>query len=73
MDDAVTATTTTASPQFPGDMVIFTEEILYGKLHFLCSYFHKKGKQQRPKCNSQRRQKDFQDQRSSSQKDARQW
>ena len=26
------------NPQFPADMVIFTEEIRNGKLHFLCSY-----------------------------------
>ena len=25
------------NPQFPADLVIFTEEILNGKLHFLCS------------------------------------
>ena len=25
------------NPQFPVDLVIFTEEILNGKLHFLCS------------------------------------
>ena len=25
------------NPQFPADMVTFTEEILNGKLHFLCS------------------------------------
>ena len=24
-------------PQFPANLVTFTEEILYGKLHFLCS------------------------------------
>ena len=24
-------------PQFPMDLVTFTEEILHGKLHFLCS------------------------------------
>ena len=24
-------------PQIPADLVKFTEEILYGKLHFLCS------------------------------------
>ena len=24
-------------PQFPADLVTFTEEILSGKLHFLCS------------------------------------
>ena len=24
-------------PQFPGDLVTFTEEILNGKIHFLCS------------------------------------
>ena len=27
------------NPQFPADLVIFTEEILNGKLHFLCSGF----------------------------------
>ena len=26
-----------ANPQFAADLVTFTEEILYGKLHFLCS------------------------------------
>ena len=26
-----------ANPQFPADLVTFTEEILNGKLHFLCS------------------------------------
>ena len=25
------------NPQFPADLVAFTEEILNGKLHFLCS------------------------------------
>ena len=25
------------NPQFPGNLVTFTEEILNGKLHFLCS------------------------------------
>ena len=25
------------NPQFPGDLVTFTEEILNGKLNFLCS------------------------------------
>ena len=25
------------NPQFPADLVTFTEEILYGKLSFLCS------------------------------------
>ena len=25
------------NPQFPADLVTFTEEILNGKLHFLCS------------------------------------
>ena len=25
------------SPQFPADLVTFTEDILNGKLHFLCS------------------------------------
>ena len=25
------------NPQFPSDLVTFTEEILNGKLHFLCS------------------------------------
>ena len=25
------------NPQFPADMVAFTEEILNGKLHYLCS------------------------------------
>ena len=25
------------NPQFPADLVTFTEEILSGKLHFLCS------------------------------------
>ena len=25
------------NPQFPEDLVTFTEEILNGKLHFLCS------------------------------------
>ena len=25
------------NPQFPADLVSFTEEILYGRLHFLCS------------------------------------
>ena len=28
-----------ANPQFPVDLVLFTEEILNGKLHFLCSVF----------------------------------
>ena len=27
--------------QFPADLVIFTEEILNGKLHFLCSEIDK--------------------------------
>ena len=27
------------NPQFPADMVTFTEEIINGKLHFLCSEF----------------------------------
>ena len=27
-------------PQFPADLVTFTEEILNGKLHFLCSACH---------------------------------
>ena len=27
------------NPHFPEDLVAFTEEILYGKLHFLCSVF----------------------------------
>ena len=27
------------NPQFPADLVTFTEEILNGKLHFLCSEF----------------------------------
>ena len=27
------------NPQFPADLVTFTEEILYGKLHFLCCDF----------------------------------
>ena len=27
-------------PQFPADLVIFTEEVLYGKLQFLCSLFY---------------------------------
>ena len=26
-------------PQFPADLVTFTEEILSGKLHFLCSVY----------------------------------
>ena len=26
-----------SNPQFPTDLVTFTEEILNGKLHFLCS------------------------------------
>ena len=26
-----------SNPQFPADLVTFTEEILNGKLHFLCS------------------------------------
>ena len=25
------------NPQFPADLVTFTEEICHGKLHFLCS------------------------------------
>ena len=25
------------NPQIPADMVTFAEEILYGKIHFLCS------------------------------------
>ena len=25
------------NPPFPVDLVLFTEEILHGKLHFLCS------------------------------------
>ena len=29
------------NPQFPADLVTFTEEILNGKVHFLCSdYFY---------------------------------
>ena len=28
------------NPQFPADLVPFTEEILNGKLHFLCSELH---------------------------------
>ena len=28
-----------ANPQFPADLVIYTEEILNGKLHFLCSVY----------------------------------
>ena len=30
------------TPQFPEDLVTFTEEILNGKLHFLCSvtFYH---------------------------------
>ena len=43
MDNAVTATTTTASPQFPGDMVIFTEEILTENFIFCAVTFTKKG------------------------------
>ena len=27
------------NPQFPADLVTFTEEILNGKLHFLCSVY----------------------------------
>ena len=27
------------NPQFPADLVTFTEEILNGKLHFLCNDF----------------------------------
>ena len=27
------------NPQFPTDLVTFTEEILHGKIHFLCSEF----------------------------------
>ena len=30
------------NPQFPVDLVTFTEEILNGKLHFLCSVFSSK-------------------------------
>ena len=29
-----------SNTQFPADLVIFTEETLNGKLHFLCSAFH---------------------------------
>ena len=29
-----------ANPQFPTDLVTFTEEILHGKLHFLCSDYY---------------------------------
>ena len=30
------------NPQFPADLVTFTEEIVNGKLHFLCSdVYHK--------------------------------
>ena len=25
--------------QFPADLVTFTEEVIYGKLHFLCSVY----------------------------------
>ena len=28
------------SPQFSADLVTFTEEILNGKLHFLCSFLY---------------------------------
>ena len=28
------------NPQFPADLVTFTEKILNGKLHFLCSEMH---------------------------------
>ena len=28
-----------ANPQFPVDLATFTEEILNGKLHFLCSVY----------------------------------
>ena len=28
------------NPQFPVDLVTFTEEILHGKLHFSCSVQH---------------------------------
>ena len=31
------------NPQFPVDLVTFTEEILNGKLHFLCSTSHADG------------------------------
>ena len=30
------------NPQFPADLVTFTEEILNGKIHFLCSALTKK-------------------------------
>ena len=30
------------NPQFPANLVTFTEEILNGKLHFLCSESHTK-------------------------------
>ena len=29
------------NPQFPADLVTFTEEILNGKIHFLCSGWYK--------------------------------
>ena len=31
-------------PQFPADLITFNEEILNGKIHFLCSAFKQKGK-----------------------------
>ena len=30
------------NPQYPADLVTFTEEILNGKLHFLCSNMNQK-------------------------------
>ena len=32
-----------ANPQFPADLVTFTEEILNGKLHFSCSVLYDRG------------------------------
>ena len=43
----------TSSAQFPADLLTFTEEILNGELHFLCSEnlwayeFHSQKKEQR--------------------------
>ena len=33
----MTSSVNVTNPQFPADLVTFTEEILNGKLHFLCS------------------------------------
>ena len=35
------------NPQFPADLVTFTEEIFNGKLHFLCSKFWRRGESSR--------------------------